>query len=359
MKQVCLSCKRTALDHNLYCQEIYCPAEMSPTILDYGEWLGNIEIVKPLVVLRSSVLYEARHQKKRVLLKVAHPGAENRERLKREALFLKECQRSRDTSEFLPVVLPAYAKATADTDDDAYGKVVLKNHLLYYCIFEDFTGDPLRDILTKNLQMWVYHIGWISINLASAVAFLQAKKKYHFAISPESLLVRLDDESNAPKILLFDLGIISDEQDIATNWYPFAALPAYTAPELLGRTIRASYSTDVYGIGLVLYELLVGQPVYAHKLLSDQDVYSAVLQSHRVSMTRSQDVRAAADIAIKAVDQNVGNRFAHAAEMVGRLRESFGEQPVKKRLLTLPVIVSIAVVLLAVVFIVVATQFIG
>lgn len=53
MKQVCLLCERTALDNNLYCQEIYCPAEKSPNILDYGEWIGDIEIIKPITILRA------------------------------------------------------------------------------------------------------------------------------------------------------------------------------------------------------------------------------------------------------------------------------------------------------------------
>ena len=93
MKQACLLCERTSLDGNLFCQESYCPAEMSPTILDAGEWFGDVEIVKPIIVLRSSVLYEARHQKKRVLLKVAHPGFHSKERLKREAEFAADHSR--------------------------------------------------------------------------------------------------------------------------------------------------------------------------------------------------------------------------------------------------------------------------
>ena len=92
MKQVCLQCGRISAGGDLFCQETYCPGEMSPTILDAGDWFGDIEIVKPIIVLRSAVLYEAIHQKRKVYLKVAHPGAENKERLKREAEFLQALQ---------------------------------------------------------------------------------------------------------------------------------------------------------------------------------------------------------------------------------------------------------------------------
>src|SRR6266496_4377176 len=87
MKKVCLFCERTSPDNNLFCQETDCPAEMSPYILDYGEWLGDIEIIRPITVLRSSALYEARHNKQKVLLKVAHPGPEHTERLKRRTVI--------------------------------------------------------------------------------------------------------------------------------------------------------------------------------------------------------------------------------------------------------------------------------
>ena len=42
MKRVCLYCERTSPDSNVFCQETYCPSEMSPYIFDYGEWLGDI-----------------------------------------------------------------------------------------------------------------------------------------------------------------------------------------------------------------------------------------------------------------------------------------------------------------------------
>ncbi len=351
MRQDCLLCERTS-PNNLYCQEIYCPAEMSPTILDHGDWLGNIEIVKPMIVLRSAVLYEARHQQKKVLLKVAHPGPENRERLKREAEFLQQTQGKKEQTGHLPVLLPPYANT--DIQRDAYGKVVLQGHLLYYCLFEHFAGEPLRDILAKNVQMWVYHIGWVMTNLAITVAFLQSKGKFHFGLSPDCVLMRLDEESDAPHILLFDLGIASERGSFAADWYPFFVHPAYTAPELTPpRAPQPGYAADVYGLGLVLYELLVGEPAFPYKVYSDEEVYDAVRHGRRVEMTRSEDVRKAADIAVRAVGTDVAARYQTAAEMTGALQEAFGEAPEKKRLLSVKMALFIAGALLVIVLLIV------
>lgn len=353
MRQDCLLCERTSPDNNLYCQEIYCPAEMSPTILDRGEWLGNIEIVNPIVVLRSSVLYEARHQKKRVLLKVAHPGPENRERLKREAEFLKTHQRAKDRNEFLPVLLPPYTNASVEREP--YGRVVLQGHLLYYCLFEHFPGESLRGMLANNVQMWVYHIGWIMTRLATAVAFLQSKGILHCGLSPDCVLVYVDDESGAPRILLFDLGVVSDQANFTSNWYPFFVHPAYTAPELINTTMpRATYATDVYGLGLILYELLIGEPAFPYKLYRDDEVYAAVQDGQPVPMTRSEDVRSVAKIAEKAVDKNAAARYQTAAELATHLREGFGEAPEKKSFLNMKMVLLVGGGLLIIALLIVA-----
>lgn len=330
MKQVCLLCNRISPDNNLYCQEVYCPAEMSPIILDHGEWLGDIEIVKPVIILRSAVLYEAMHQKKQIYLKVAHPGEENKERLKREAEFLQKQHGSKTPPPFLPLLRPPYANTTVAAD--AYGKAMLREHLLYFYLFDYFEGEPLRDVLTKHPQLWVNHVGWLMISLASAVAFLNSQGFFHYGLSPEAVLVRFDDDPNVPRILLFDLGVISDAQTLPRNWYPFAALPAYTAPELINvRQIRPSYATDVYGLGLVLYELLVGEPPYPFKLNSDDEVYHAVQRNRRVRMNRVEDVKNVATIALQAVEIQPESRPPDAKTFHDQLVAYFGQVPAVKK----------------------------
>lgn len=330
MKQVCLLCERASPGGDLFCQETYCPAEMSPTILDHGDMLGDIEIVKAMMVQRHSVLYEAMHQKKRVLLKIANPGPENKERLKREAEFLQQTQLQQEISRFLPRLAPPYAGTTIR--QDAYGKSMLQGHLLYFALFEFVEGEPLQDLLKKNPQLWINHIGWIMIGLSTAVAFLNGKGLLHAGLSPQSLLVRFDDRLavHVPRIVLFDLGFVADPPTVRKTWYPFFALPAYTAPELLDLpTNQATYQTDVYGLGLVLYELLVGEPAYTYRLRGDADVYRSVRRNERIVMNRIEDVVKISELALKAVNFQVSGRQRDAVDLVQQLLAYFGPIPEK------------------------------
>lgn len=330
MKQVCLLCDRTALDHNLYCQEVYCPAEISPTILSYGKWLGDIEIVRPVMILRTSVLYEAWHNKQKVFVKIAHAGTNNTNRLKREAEFLKQLRLEKKTHASLPIWLPPHADQGINKDTDAYGRAVLGDQLLYYYMTEFFAGEPLRDVITKVPQLWINHVGWIMIHLTSAVAFLQSRTQFHFALSPDSILINFQNDTSAPKVVLFDLGVICEPKTLRTDWYSDITPPAYKAPELMSVPItQASYATDTYGLGLIFYELLVGQPCYGYKLLSDTQVEHKVRANPdpRIRMNRLEDVRPIAEMALKAVDMNVTQRYPDAASMASELIKSFGNEP--------------------------------
>ncbi|MBX3010469.1 MAG: protein kinase [Caldilineaceae bacterium] len=330
MKQVCLLCERISPSGNLFCQEAYCPAEMSPTILNHGDWLGDIEIVKPVIILRAAVLYEAIHQQQKVYLKVAHPGAENKERLKREAELLRSIQGTLRFSKQLPQLLPPYANTSLRVD--AYGKSMLRGHLLYFFLFTYSEGEPLRHLLLKNPQMWIHHVGWITASLATTVGYLQSKGLYHYGLSPDCVLVRFDEQHNAPRLLLFDLGIACKEQELARHWYDFFIPPAYKAPELSdGRTAQPDYRTDVYGLGLMLYELLVGQPAFPYKLQSADEIMRAIARQERVPMNRMEDVQSTANIALQAVSLRPEARPANAREMARTLLSQFGDLPEEKQ----------------------------
>ncbi len=355
MKHVCLLCGRTSPDNNLFCQETYCPAEMSPTVLDSGDWFGDVEIVRPLTVLRSGVVYDAVHQRRRVLLKVAHPGLENKARLKREADFLQSIAGQGEGLPSLPALRPAYAYSTVGRD--GYGKMMLQGHLLYFFIFEHFEGEPLSAVLLKNPQLWINHVGWLTTELAATINFLHQRGLYHYGLTPDGMLVRFDPKTGAPRILLCDLGIAGSRQTLNDDWYPFCVPPAYTAPELADRRARsvvADYRTDVYGLGLVLYEMLVGEPAFAHRTRSDAEVYRAVALSERVRMTRTEDVDAVADIALRAASPEMNNRQPHAAQIGEELIKEFGHGPPEKkgRMPSLNQIIMLSAVALAIAFLV-------
>ena len=72
--------------------------------------------------------------------------------------------------------------------------------------------------------------------------------------------------------MLLDLGVGDLRSDISQIWSDQYNLPAYTPPEVLKAENQITQAADVYGIGLLMYEMLTGKPAYEYHLKKDDTV---------------------------------------------------------------------------------------
>ncbi|MFV9504539.1 MAG: protein kinase domain-containing protein [Oscillochloridaceae bacterium umkhey_bin13] len=329
MRQTCLICARSAPDGKLFCQDVRCQAEMAPRILDYGEWLGDLEITRPIVILPSAVLYEACRQGEKLLLKVAHPGQEHTQRLEREAHLLQQMQRKGQAPAYMPTLRPPYTNLALN--ESPYGRMALGKQLLYFCVFEHFVGEPLADHLLKHPQPWLFHVGWIATALATAVATMHSHRRLHLALSPQSALVRFDQERNAPEVLLIDLGVVWDAgepQHFQRDWYPDVVAPDYTAPELAPPVNGPpGYPADVYGLGLISYEMLAGHPALGTSQTHQNAAANATPTRRIAPLSRAQDAAKVATLVERMLSAHPIDRHPSAEPLAHELLALFGTPP--------------------------------
>jgi serine/threonine protein kinase len=326
MKRVCTHCERISTDGNMWCQNRDCPSGTLTVVFDYGEGLGDLEIVRLLRVYRMSALYEAKRGNQLVLLKVAHNGCQ--EQLRMEAMALAKLLETQQHP-MLPVLLPAYQYA--EGKQRPYGKTVFQDETKYYIVFQHAQGDFLRDMLIRNPQPWYLHAAWLSISLADALAFLHVKGgKLHLNINPDHVMVRTDKQG-IPRPLLLDLGMVAEPSAVNQAWIKEYALPAYTPPELLDKGGQASVASDVYGLGLLLYEMLAGHPAFKFKLQKDDDVRHAVRTTNPPPLNRTDLAEDIAGIIYQAIDKVPARRQPDIRTFAKQLRVKFGEVPVEKK----------------------------
>jgi serine/threonine protein kinase len=327
----------------MWCQEIYCQAEQSPTILSFGEQIGDMEIVKPLIILRSSILYKAKRGNTNVLVKIAQEGSH--ERLQREAKFLLELrpgipsvmkgarphrliqayqqrrwqQRWRHYST-LPILLPAYEHQ--DINKHYYGKTVFRGELKYYSIFQDVLGDPLRTLLLRNNQFWFKNVGTILIGVAEAINLMHRKNVFHLCLSPDMILI-YKDKQNISRPLLIDLGAVCDANEAYSERYRRYVHPIYRSPEMIknGRIISPP-TTDIYGLGLTLYELLAGQPAYPYRQRTNADIETSILKQSPLPLNRP-DLTTIPEITLQALNKDQNQRQPNVLDFLKYLRYYF------------------------------------
>ncbi len=336
MKLVCPLCEQIVASENLFCEKSDCPSENALMIWATGDWIGEFEIVRLISVLPAAAIYECKRQDEPVLLKVAHQGDAHKERLKREAIFLQRVRNHKRLPTSMPILLPP----SSEGDDQAspYGKIVNHQQLLYYCVFETFEGDSLRAITKKRPQLWTQYVGWAVLQIAEVLSFLHTFGLFHLGLCPEAVMIRFDNKPpGAPRTLLIDLGLLGQTDNIAQVWYPGFIHPAYAAPEQidgasltlrkLGQTVRLDPGTDVYGLGIIFYELLVGEPPISYKLRSHAQIFRDILSGKLVELSRKDDVAKIAKLARHATNVSLAERIRQVNEFGGALIKYFGETP--------------------------------
>jgi predicted ATPase/GAF domain-containing protein len=99
----------------------------------------------------------------------------------------------------------------------------------------------------------------VAVQLAKILDYLESQRVVHQAIHPGNIWV--DPDTTQVTIVNFEQAVqLSEARESVPSGLDATARLAYIAPEQTGRTSRGVDSrTDFYALGVVLYELLVGQ----------------------------------------------------------------------------------------------------
>jgi eukaryotic-like serine/threonine-protein kinase len=148
------------------------------------------------------------------------------------------------------------------------------------------------------------------VQLTDAVSAIHQACKLHRDLKPSNVLV-----THAGQVVVLDFGLVTDSEprapnhDTAEEGIPSTALfgtPAYMAPELVNG-VQPSAASDLYSIGVMLYEALTGKLPHAGSgysmLLSKRD--SAVQLPTEMDPSVPQDLR---DLCLQLLAREPGDR---------------------------------------------------
>jgi serine/threonine protein kinase len=194
-----------------------------------------------------------------------------------------------------------------------------------YLVMEYVQGKTLKELLGKPMP-W-QKAASILIPIAKALHHAHSKKIIHRDVKPSNIII---NEEGEPMLTDFGvakiLGAKSEKDLTATN--VGIGTPHYMAPEQ-GRGQEVGPKSDIYSLGVVLYEMVTGRKPY------EADTPFAVLLKHIEDPVPNpaKTVRGLPQqierVILKAMSKNPKNRFENMLEFASALEGQGSLKPVK------------------------------
>ena len=189
---------------------------------------------------------------------------------------------------------------------------------LYY-VMPNVQGHSLRDRLIADRQLPVADAVRIASEIAAALDHAHRQGIAHRDIKPENIMLQ---DGHA---LVADFGIGKALSDVAgdalTQVGMSVGTPAYMSPEqAVGESIDGR--SDIYSLGCVLYEMLVGEPPFTGPTAQSVIAKRFVQTPADVTALRDAVSRPLARIVHQALARTPMDRFESAADLRDALRDS-------------------------------------
>jgi serine/threonine-protein kinase len=249
--------------------------------------------------------HDLKHDRK-VAIKVLRPelaavlGAER---------FLSEIKTTANLQH--PHILPLHDSGEARDAGDPMGRP----YLFYVMPFIE--GESLRDRLTREKQLPIAEAVRIATEVASALDYAHRHGVIHRDIKPENILL------HDGRALVADFGIALAASKAGgsrmTETGMSLGTPTYMSPEQAMGEREITARSDVYALGCMTYEMLIGEPPFTGP--TAQAIVAKVMTEKPASLIARRDriPPAVEEAVLTALEKLPADRFASAAEFAAAL----------------------------------------
>ncbi len=295
------------------------PHAKSAPLSETPEAIGRYQIIRLLGEGGMGLVYEAQQQQPRrtVALKVIKGGFAGAEKLRR---FQQESQTLGTLQH--PGIAQIYEAGTADS---GFGPQP-------YFAMEFIRGASLLKFVEER-RLGTRQCLELMIRICDAVHHAHGRGIIHRDLKPGNILV---DEAGQPKILDFGVACVTGHDSQAARQTVPGELVGtleYMSPEQVSADpSEVDIRSDVYALGVILFELLAGRLPYH----IGRDLHQAVRAIREREPVRLGSINRSCrgdieTIVAKAMEKDKTRRYASAAELADDIQRYLIDQPVVAR----------------------------
>jgi len=197
-----------------------------------------------------------------------------------------------------------------------------------FIVMELLEGETLAAVLGRGQRVPFGVIVELADQVLDGLAAAHQAGVVHRDLKPENIYLVRSRSGIAPKILDFGISKLTDERGaahITTSQGHVVGTPAYMSPEQARGVKFIDKRTDIYSMGVVLYELLSGEMPFYSENPGDLMVMIVTGQARPLSECSGGVPHGLSDVVERAMRKKPEDRFADAHEMQDALRAASAE----------------------------------
>jgi serine/threonine-protein kinase len=190
-----------------------------------------------------------------------------------------------------------------------------------YIAMEYLVGQDLEALLQTRGPLPVEDAVGYVLHALEAIAHAHARGIIHRDLKPSNLFLTARDDGT-PVVKVLDFGISKSTSTTQTTLTaPTAVLgsPAYMSPEQVRSAKSVDMRTDVWAIGVILFELLTAQMPFPGEAVGE--VFAAILEREapRVTTIRPDVPAELAAVIAGCLRRAIGERYTNASQVADAL----------------------------------------
>lgn len=191
---------------------------------------------------------------------------------------------------------------------------------------EKLDGETLRGCINRKGGLEPERVALIVGNVADALEAAHAKGVIHRDLKPDHIF--LVGKNGNVKLIDFGLSLVRNSKKLTATGTVIGT-PRYMAPEQIASAHAATEAADVYALGVVAYEALVGDSPF---VASDQgQLLGAILSGRRKPLLEARPELPAAleEVLNKAMAPKVVDRYQTPGEFAAAFMSAAGVSPTR------------------------------